>query len=442
MYTRFFIQLVMGIGVYAFSFQGQAEERQYMTVVEEPVQKSLADTKAIGDDEMITSKLHAIVIPSLQFENASLDECINVLRIRAAEHDGTADVPEEAGVEMVIRYPRQIGADALTRRVASIKLKDVALGTALQSICDAIGYRYRLESSVVILEPIAHQSPVLGTPASPSVANAPNPASGAFVSSELSKTLSPLIKPDVNSAKMVLANLQQLAERSSGAEKVAMLQVAAVIRNVFTAEFQVSVKLKAKQNAEVAAKHQRKVAADWLKPNAFGTVNKDAAKAAYAKAEEMEKHAMAELNDARDELIRQLSDADASILIYHKRNDYHVVITLATAMLIVGERSLPSHSYHPVFHREEISSMQRFLEERVSWLADAQVAEAAENFETAIQLYSKARDDDSRKRCAHLFAMDLERRKLFESAVEYYEMAGLHEKARALRNSASGTMQK
>lgn len=442
MYTRFSIILAMGIGLHAFPFPGHAAEGGSMPDGEKEAGAGGEVVTVHDENASITAKLSAIVIPSLDFENASLDECINVLRIRAAEHDDTTDVPEEAGVEMVVRYPRQLGARVATLRVASLSLREVTLGNALQSICDAIGYRYRVDSSVLILEPIA-STPIVAAAASvPATMNLPNSMSGEFVSSELSKTLSPLIKPDVDSARMVLANLQQLVERSSGAEKVAMLQVASVIRNVFTAEFQVGAKLKARENAETAAKHQRRVAAEWLKPNAFGTVNRDAARAAFAKAEEIMKNAKAELNDAREQLIRQLRDADASILIYHKRNDYHVVITLATAMLVVSERSLPVDSHRPMFAREDIATMQRFLNERGQWLVDAQQAEASEDFETAIQLYGKARDDDSLRRCANLLAIDLEQNKQLDKAIEYYEMAGKHEKAEALRNSAANMLQK
>lgn len=439
-FHRCAMTVVVGVGAYVSPLGGWGQEVEKMPMGVSSQQRSEGDTVLLNEHSAINAKLQGIVIPSLVMENESLEECINRLRIRAAEHDGGTDVPEEAGVEIEIRYPRQLNAEALALRVSSLKLKDVALGAALQSICDAVGYRYHVESSGVILEPAAPLPGIVAGASSSNGSNLPNSSPAAFASSELSKILTPLIRPDVNSAKMVLTSLQQLSERSSGAEKVAMLQVAAVIRNVITAEFLVNTKVKGRNDADIAAKHQRKLAADWLKPNAFGTVNRDAAKAAFARAEEIKKNATAELNEAYDHLVRQLRDADASILIYHKRNDYHVVINLATAMLIVSERSLPTDSYRPVFGREEIAEMQRFLEQRNQWLDAAAEAEASEKFEAAIQLYGKARDDDSRRRCAMRFAVLLERRKLLGSAIEYYEMAGNYEKAAAIRQNASSAL--
>jgi S1-C subfamily serine protease len=398
-------------------------------------------TGALAADEadenaLITTKLTAIVIPVIDFENTTLEEAIDFLRIRGAELDTTTDNPAEAGVNMDVRHPHNATKDNAEPVIRSLKLKNVTLANALQLICDSVGYRYTVKQSTVILEPQTPAVNKLPAPASSVPATAPSQqSSGAFTSSDLSKALSPLVKPDIASAKLVLANLQQLADKKNGAEKVAILQVASVVRNTFSADFMVASKMKGREKAETEAVQQEKLAADWMKPNAFGSVNEDAARGALVKAAEIRKKALAEVTDAREQLILQLRDADASILIYHKKNDLNVVSILATAVLTINERSLAKGSYRPAFTRAQIAAINQFVQFRDEWLAEAQNAEKSENFEKAISLYGKARDEEARKRCANLLAANLEAQKLIGSALEYYEMAGNHAKAGEIRKN-------
>ena len=254
-------------------------------------------------------------------------------------------------------------------------------------------------------------------------------------SSELSKTLSPLILPDIESAKLVLSNLEKLADSKNGAEKVAIQAMIKIIKNTYSAEFNVATKVIDQQKAETEAKTHEKHAREWLSPNAFGTINRAAAKDSSMKAEAVRKKATAELNDARENLIRQLRDADAMILIYHNKKDYNVVSILANTMLSINERSLPKDAYRPMLTREKIVSLNTFIRSRVDWLEAAKNAESSQQYEEAIRLYAKAHLEESKKRCANLLAVKLEELKLFGSALEYYEMAGNNEKAIEIRSN-------
>ena len=390
------------------------------------------------ENARITAKLKAIVIPVLEFEDTSLDDAVDFLRARAEELDPTTEVQAEKGVNFVVRYARDTPLGQAVPTIRSLKLKNVTLANALQLICDGVGYKYSAAKSSVILEPLA--TPVSPVPAPTTAMPAPttppvSQPSAALPSSELSKALSPLVKPDISSAKLVLSNLQQLAESKSGAEKVAIQQIATVIKNAFTADFAVATKTKDLEKAEVEAIRQEKLAADWMTPNSFGSVNEVASRAALVKADEIRKKAMADLIDAREKLILQLRDADATILIYHKNNDLNVVALLASTMLIINERSLPEDAYRPAFTRAQIAALNQFSQFRDEWLAEAQNAEKSENYEKAINLYGKARDEEARKRCANLLAANLETQKLFGSALEYYEMAGNHAKAGEIRKN-------
>lgn len=404
----------------------------------EPSLPQQADAISVedGDEDAgnarLMEKLKIIVIPEIDFDHVSLDDSLNYLRLRAAELDTTTDNPEEAGVEIIVKPSPERMLRFEEPSVRSLKLKNATLENALQLICKSVGYRCSIRRSALILEPEVPAVASVPAPAkSTSVEDAPRQADSG--SSELSKTLSPLHSPDLPSARMVMADLQQLADSKNGAEKVSLLQIATVIRNVFSADFLVASKITGLGKAEADARQQEKIAADWRKPNAFGTINVDAAKDAMTRASQIRKKARTELADAREKLIHELRNADAIILVHYNKNDLNVVTILATTMLAINARSLPEGAYSPMFSQSRIADLNRFAQSRQICMAEALSAEQAGHFEKAIRHYNKARDKESRNGCANRFAALLEERGLFGSALEYYEMAGNIEKAAMIR---------
>jgi len=423
------LALLMTIGVAV----GQAPERPETARATEQ-EKARATTDDAAEKSIITEKLKVMVLPVVDLENTTLDETIDFLRMRMIELDTTTANPAEKGVNIVVRYPRNAKPDEAEPRVRSLKLRNVNMATTLQHVCDATGYRYSVSQSSVILEPDpALSSPSPASSASTSSSTSTIAPANSSTSTELSKTLSPLVKPDIESAKMVISSLEKLAASKNGAEKVAIQEISKIIKNTFTADYNVATKTKALEKAEAEAIKQEHYSEEYMKPNAFGTINETAARSALMKADEIRKKAQGELMDAREKLILQLRDADATIIIYYKKNDYNVVSILASTMLIINERSLPADAYRPSFTHAQIASLGEFTQFRADWLESAKNAEKSENYEEAIRLYAKARDEGSKKRCANFLAANLEELKLYGSALEYYEIAGNHEKAGAIR---------
>lgn len=429
-------------GAIALMFSAMSMMRGLSAQVVENVESAPVVTEEQGGGQSETdpgnSRVHhllkAIVIPSINFDNISLEDGMNYLQLRAAELDPIATKPDEAGVPIIVRPPRLLVLGQLPPIIRSLKIKDASLGTALKLACESAGYRYSVHHAKIVVEPLV--SPVTPVPAAVAALPSQNhtsPPSAPVASSELSKTLSPLRIPDIQSARMVLTNLQQLADSNTGADKVAILQLATMIKNVFAADYQVATKITGVDQAEKDARHQEKIADEWRKPNTFGTINHEAAKAAMKKAGEIRKNARSELRDARDMLILRLRDADASIRIYEKKNDFNVVSTLATAVLAINQRSLHDGDYQPLYSREAIVELDRFIVTRNDCLARAGEAERSGRYESAIRFYAKARDQASRLRCANLLGAYLEESGLFGSALEYYEMAGNEEKVRLIR---------
>ncbi len=146
-----------------------------------PAEAPIVDQTTFGSDAMssgvayITAKLKTIVIPRIDFEDTTVEEAIDFLRLRAGELDTTELDPARKGVNFVIRRPRAAtaaagdaglpagGADALplaagdpgTLRVRELRIRNVPLAVALKYICDQTKLRYKVDDFAVTLVPLA-----------------------------------------------------------------------------------------------------------------------------------------------------------------------------------------------------------------------------------------------------------------------------------------------
>jgi hypothetical protein len=113
----------------------------------------------------IADKLNRLIIPRIDFENTTVEEAIDFLRLRAAELDTTEPDPTKKGINFVIRRPRlAAGADADTAkspadpasdpgtlRVKELRIRNVPLAVALKYICDQTKLRYKVDDFAVTL---------------------------------------------------------------------------------------------------------------------------------------------------------------------------------------------------------------------------------------------------------------------------------------------------
>ena len=118
--------------------------------------------------QYLQQKLNNIIIPLVDFDNTSVEEALDFLRLRAREID-----PDGTGLNFIIRKPSSSSAgrgddlsdDTLggeddiavspgSLRIKELKLRDVPLGTVLQYICDATRLRYKLDDHSVVLLPL------------------------------------------------------------------------------------------------------------------------------------------------------------------------------------------------------------------------------------------------------------------------------------------------
>ncbi|GAA5481510.1 type 3 secretion system secretin [Haloferula sargassicola] len=126
-----------------------------------PVQKSAGST-------YILQKLKNIIIPVIDFEDTSVEEAIDYLRVRSIELDTSEVDPTKKGVNFFIRKPRSGGgtadagldaggggADAApgSQRIAELRLRNVPLSEALTYICEATRLRWSVDDFAVTIKP-------------------------------------------------------------------------------------------------------------------------------------------------------------------------------------------------------------------------------------------------------------------------------------------------
>jgi general secretion pathway protein D len=138
-----------------------------------PLQPTLTDTtnndRGVG---YITAKLRSIIIPQIKFEDTTVEEAVDFLRLRASELDKSTTDPATKGVNFVIRRPNKAAAGAPdtgldpsataplggvaepgTLRIKELRLRNVPLAVALKYICDATKLRYKIDEFAVTLVP-------------------------------------------------------------------------------------------------------------------------------------------------------------------------------------------------------------------------------------------------------------------------------------------------
>ena len=98
----------------------------------------------------ITEKLRMIIIPRIDFEDTTVEEAIDFLRLRAAELDTNELDPSKKGINFVIRKAH---GESEIPRIKELRLKNVPLATALKYIADQTKLRIKSDDFAVSLVP-------------------------------------------------------------------------------------------------------------------------------------------------------------------------------------------------------------------------------------------------------------------------------------------------
>ncbi|CAN5168720.1 hypothetical protein BH23VER1_BH23VER1_29100 [soil metagenome] len=111
-----------------------------------------------GGEEVTMEKLRTIRIPSVQFEDATIQEAVEFLRLKSREMDVNTVNPEEKGVNILIREGGGAGVEgavggSISSRRITLSATDLPLGEALKYVTDLASLRYRVEPYAVVVVP-------------------------------------------------------------------------------------------------------------------------------------------------------------------------------------------------------------------------------------------------------------------------------------------------
>ncbi|MCX6874525.1 MAG: hypothetical protein NTW21_12080 [Verrucomicrobia bacterium] len=118
----------------------------------------------------IQEKLKRIIIPNIAFDDITVDEAVDFLRLRAAELDTLETDPTRKGMNFLVRKPTttgdSAGLDAAAEsgglsaggspgaRRINLRLTNVPIGQALKYICEAANLRYKTDDYAVSIVPM------------------------------------------------------------------------------------------------------------------------------------------------------------------------------------------------------------------------------------------------------------------------------------------------
>jgi|GEM_PF-699146 len=164
-------------GTEAEAAKSQALDLSYMT--------SSAQTKAAAPTDFIKSRLNEIIIPSVQFQGASVEEAIEYLRIKTRE---LSPGPKAPGVSIIYRQ-----SNPPSKAAISMDLKDVPLGEALRYVVELASLKMIIQPYAVLIGPA--DDPVFAKSATaPSVLNPSGKLDELVIPAPASKIIIPSVE--------------------------------------------------------------------------------------------------------------------------------------------------------------------------------------------------------------------------------------------------------
>lgn len=109
-------------------------------------------TTVVNEDKGVTAineKLRSIIIPLVSFQDATIQEAVDFLRLKSKELDPYETDPAEKGVNIVV----QDAGEAANAARITLSLTQVPLGEALKYVTDLAGMRYKVDAFAVRVVP-------------------------------------------------------------------------------------------------------------------------------------------------------------------------------------------------------------------------------------------------------------------------------------------------
>lgn len=113
-------------------------------------QQQVATTSNRSQSGYLTEKMDKIIFPTVQFQNATVDEAIEYLRLKSKDLDVYETDTTRKGVNIIIRQGEAPGGASI-----SLDLRNVPMSEALRYICDLAQMKYKVEAYAVVVVPLS-----------------------------------------------------------------------------------------------------------------------------------------------------------------------------------------------------------------------------------------------------------------------------------------------
>ncbi|MBB5033473.1 Amuc_1098 family type IV pilus outer membrane protein [Prosthecobacter vanneervenii] len=101
----------------------------------------------------LTEKMNKIVFPSVKFDNATIDEAIEFLRVKSRDLDTFTEAGGVKGVNIILRQ-----GEAPSNASISLDLKDVPMSEALRYVTELAQMKYKVEAHAVLVVPLSENA--------------------------------------------------------------------------------------------------------------------------------------------------------------------------------------------------------------------------------------------------------------------------------------------
>jgi bla regulator protein BlaR1 len=114
--------------------------------------------------ELLQQKMKSLIIPSINFNDATVEEAVQLLNQRSQALDTSEADPAKRGVYFRLLSPGAIAGEPVELPKITLQLQDMPLSAVLQHICDAANLYYSVSDKVVILFPGGKRTVNVGAP--------------------------------------------------------------------------------------------------------------------------------------------------------------------------------------------------------------------------------------------------------------------------------------
>jgi len=152
--SEFSMIRMLGVGIVALLLGAGTTHGQEPAKPKAPVEaKEKAGKEPSPGKAAIDRKLDAILVPQVAFENNTLEEVIDFLRLRSVELDRDEVEPHLKGINIVIQLPPPGTPDAFDPEKVTLKKKNASIREIVVEICQQTGMAFRVDDFALIIHP-------------------------------------------------------------------------------------------------------------------------------------------------------------------------------------------------------------------------------------------------------------------------------------------------